>query len=108
MCRSTGFGYTSSNLSQGSYDLFYNEWVVGWPAAGETVTAEMVLFCLQNTTALPYFVQVIAASPADLDSSPDNNPSGIPAEDDEALVTLASFQQPVGSDSRCYVFFKCQ
>jgi uncharacterized repeat protein (TIGR01451 family) len=90
-----GLAYTSSNLSQGSYDLFYNEWVVGSLAAGETVTAEMVLFCLQNTTALPYFVQVITASPADLDSSPDNNPSGTPAEDDEALVTLDPFNNPL-------------
>ena len=90
-----GLAYTSSDESQGSYDLFFNEWVVGSLAAGETVTLDMVLFCLQNTSPLPYFVQVTAANPSDLDSSPDNNTSGVPSEDDEALVTLAPSPNPL-------------
>ncbi len=90
-----GLAHTSNSPSQGDYNLFFHEWEVGSLAAGETVTLDIVLFCLQNTTALPYFVQVVAATPADIDSSPDNNTSGTPVEDDEALVTLAPFTNPL-------------
>ena len=89
--------YTDADPSQGSYDLFFHEWVVGSLPAGETVTIDMVLFCLQNTTPLPYFVQVVEATPADIDSSPDNNTSGTPVEDDEALVTLAPSANPLAA-----------
>ena len=83
-----GLAHTSNNPSVGNYDLFFNEWNVGTLAAGQTETIEMVLFCLQNTTSLPYFVQVKTATPADVDSTPNNNTSGTPVEDDEALATL--------------------
>ena len=85
--------YTASSASLGTYDLFFKEWNIGSLAPGQTATLDLELFVLQNSTPLPYFVEVVAASPADLDSSPDNNTSGTPEEDDEALVTL----QPPGN-----------
>ncbi|HFA49705.1 MAG TPA: PKD domain-containing protein [Bacteroidetes bacterium] len=94
-----GLAHTSNTPSQGTYDLFFNEWNVGSLAAGQSVTLDMVLFCLQNTTPLPYFVQVSAATPADVDSSPGNNSSGTPSEDDEALITLAPSPNPLRSIS---------
>ena len=90
-----GLAHSSNNPSKGDYNLYYKEWEVGSLAAGETATLDMVLFCLQNTTPLPYFVQVIAATPSDIDSSPDNNTSGTPVEDDEALVILAPAANPL-------------
>ena len=90
-----GLAHTSNTPSQGSYNLYFHEWEVGSLAAGQTATLDMVLFCLQNTTPLPYFVQVVAATPSDIDSSPDNNTTGTPVEDDEALVTLAPANNPL-------------
>ncbi|MEZ4963315.1 MAG: PQQ-dependent sugar dehydrogenase [Saprospiraceae bacterium] len=84
-----GLAHTANTPASGtSYDLFTQEWTVGSLPAGQAKTFTIVLFCLQNTTPLPYFVQVKTATPADVDSTPNNNTSGTPAEDDEALVTL--------------------
>ena len=85
--------YTTSSASDGSYDLFFKEWNISSLAPGQTATLDIELFVLQNSTPLPYFVEVVAASPADLDSSPGNNTTGTPEEDDEALITL----QPPGN-----------
>ncbi len=86
--------YTSSSASTGSYNLFYKTWSVGVLQPGETATLSVVLFVLQNSTPLPYFVEVVSATSSDLDSSPGNG-TGTPNEDDEALVTL----QPPGSQA---------
>ncbi|MEK7253165.1 MAG: hypothetical protein AAB316_00340, partial [Bacteroidota bacterium] len=84
-----GLAHTANNPPSGTtYDIGAGEWNVGTLAAGATKTMTIVLFVLQNTTPLPYFVQVKTATPADVDSSPNNNSSGTPAEDDEDLVTL--------------------
>jgi uncharacterized repeat protein (TIGR01451 family) len=84
-----GLAHTSNSPPAGTtYDLVLGEWNVGTLAAGQSRNMTIVLFCLQNSTPLPYFVQVKAATPADVDSSPNNNASTTPAEDDEALWTL--------------------
>ncbi len=91
-----GLAHTANTPAAGtSYDLSTQEWTVGNLAAGQTKTMTIVLFCLQNTTPLPYFVQVKTASPADVDSTPNNNTSGTPVEDDEALWTLNPPPSPV-------------
>ncbi len=91
-----GLAHTMNTPAAGtSYDLFTQEWTVGSLAAGTSKIMTIKLFCLQNTTALPYFVQVKTASPADVDSTPGNNTSGTPVEDDEALWTLNPPPSPV-------------
>ncbi len=91
-----GLAHTANTPPAGtSYNLVTGEWTVGSLAAGTTKSMTIVLFCLQNTTALPYFTQVKTASPADLDSSPGNNTSGTPVEDDEALWTLNPPANPI-------------
>ncbi|MCF8243857.1 MAG: DUF11 domain-containing protein [Saprospiraceae bacterium] len=91
-----GLAHTLNTPAAGTtYDLSTQEWTVGNLAAGQTKTMTIVLFCLQNTTPLPYFVQVKTASPADIDSSPNNNTSGTPVEDDEALWTLNPPPSPI-------------
>lgn len=92
----TGLAHTANTPAAGtSYDLGIQEWNAGNLAAGQTKTMTIVLFCLQNTTPLPYFVQVKTASPTDIDSTPNNNTSGTPVEDDEALWTLNPLPSPV-------------
>ncbi len=90
-----GLAYSSHNAIDGDYNTYYEEWEVTSLAAGETASMEIVLFCLQNTTPLPYFVQVVSATPSDLDSTPGNNVTGTPEEDDEALVTLLPSPNPL-------------
>jgi uncharacterized repeat protein (TIGR01451 family) len=102
-----GLAHTMNTPPSGtSYDLVTGEWTVGNLAAGATKTMTLVLFCLQNTTALPYFVQVKTASPADVDSTPGNNTSGTPVEDDEALWTLNPPANPViGAPGEVFLLF---
>ena len=98
-----GLAYTSHAVAGGTYDLFYKKWNVGTLAPGATATLDITLFVLQNSTPLPYFVQVANANPADVDSSPGNNSSGTPAEDDEALVTLLPPANPAaGTNSEVF------
>lgn len=84
-----GLAYTIHHRDPGTtYNLVSNLWTVGALEPGVTKKMSMTLFVLQNTTPLPYFVQVQTAYPADVDSSPNNNATTTPQEDDEALVTL--------------------
>ncbi len=90
-----GLAHTSNTPPAGTtYDLGTGDWTVGSLPAGQSKIFNIVLFCLQNTTPLPYFVQVKTATPADVDSTPNNNASGSPVEDDEALWTLNPPQNP--------------
>lgn len=101
-----GLAYTSHTIAGGTYDLFYEEWDVGTLAPGATATLGLELFVLQNSTALPYFVQVATANPADIDSSSGNNTSGTPVEDDEALVILVPpGNAAAGTDSEVFTLF---
>jgi uncharacterized repeat protein (TIGR01451 family) len=101
-----GLAYSSHTAPAGTaYNLYYQRWDVGTLAAGATVSMTINLFVLQNTVALPYFVQVTAASPADADSSP-NNATTTPAEDDEALVTLLPPTNPIiGAPGEVFLLF---
>lgn len=102
-----GLAHTANTPAPGTtYDLFTQEWTVGNLAAGESKIFTLVLFCLQNTTALPYFVQVKTATPADVDSTPGNNTSGTPVEDDEAVWTLNPPTNPaIGAPGEVFDLF---
>ncbi len=83
----TGLAFSSSSTTRGSYDSWAGVWLVGNVAAGETVTLTINLFTLQTTTSM--FAQVVAASPTDVDSSPNNNAAGVNAqEDDESVLRV--------------------
>ncbi|MEN9612309.1 MAG: Large cysteine-rich periplasmic protein omcB precursor [Bacteroidota bacterium] len=79
-----------------SYNTFTHIWNVGTLNSGQTVTMTMPLFCLDNTGPVTAFAQVKTASPTDIDSSPGNNTTNVPSEDDEAaiIMTQASGNQP--------------
>jgi Domain of unknown function DUF11/Secretion system C-terminal sorting domain len=79
-----------------AYDTYRHVWNVGTLNAGQSVTMTMPLFCLDNTGPVTAFAQVKTASPTDIDSTPDNNTTNVPSEDDEAAVvmTQGSGSQP--------------
>jgi hypothetical protein len=62
-------------------------WNVGNVAAGQTLVLTYTGFT-KVATQIPVFAQVKMASPADADSTPGNNTTGNPTEDDEAKVVI--------------------
>ena len=48
----------------------------------------MPLFCLDNTGSVTAFAQVKTANPTDADSTPNNNTTNVPVEDDETAVVM--------------------
>ena len=81
----SGLAYQSNATAKGSYDSWGSIWTVGTMAANETATLTVNLFTLQ-TTIPTFMVQVQTASPTDVDSTPGNNTSTTPTEDDEATI----------------------
>ncbi|MBL7816010.1 MAG: DUF11 domain-containing protein [Saprospiraceae bacterium] len=82
----SGHAYNSNTTTKGSYDSWLGVWNVGSVAAGDSATLTLVLFTLQSTTV--QFAQVKTCTTPDSDSSPDNNTSNIPSEDDEAALSI--------------------
>jgi uncharacterized repeat protein (TIGR01451 family) len=82
------FAFVSSNEDAGTYSSWIGEWAINSLGAGQTATLNIELFALQDATPATIFGQVIAASPADTDSTPNNNNTTVPNEDDEAAVIL--------------------
>ncbi|MEZ4934399.1 MAG: DUF4331 family protein [Saprospiraceae bacterium] len=85
----TGMVFTSQSTDKGSYNLFFQSWEIPMLAAGETATLNLKLFTLVSNVDISNFVQVTAASQDDIDSTPDNNATTAPNEDDEAAVTIS-------------------
>lgn len=84
----SGLAFTSSTVSQGTYSVWTSLWNVGALASGESATLDLSLFVLNNNEDITLFAQVQAANETDTDSTPDNNTTQIPTEDDEASVTV--------------------
>jgi large repetitive protein len=86
------FVYSGETKSAGTtYDLYTYTWNIGTLAPGQTVTLTLSLFNLDNSGPIKAFAQVKTASPVDIDSSPGNNTTTTPTEDDEATVTITPF-----------------
>ncbi|MEZ4886641.1 MAG: PQQ-dependent sugar dehydrogenase [Chitinophagales bacterium] len=82
--------YTSSTVSQGNYVVWTKIWNVGTLPSGESATLDLNLFVLNTTANLTLLAQVKAANETDVDSTPDNNTTQTPIEDDEAAATITS------------------
>ncbi len=80
--------FTSASTSQGEYNLFFEEWNVGTLQSGQTATLTLTLFNLVQNTNVTQFAQVLQVDEKDPDSSPANNTTRMPAEDDEAAVVV--------------------
>ena len=88
----TGQAYSSHTTTKGSYDSWLGNWNVGTIAGGDSAVLTLTLFTLQPTTT--QFAQVQTCTTPDVDSSPGNNTSNVPSEDDEALLSIP-FANPV-------------
>lgn len=94
------FAYASSTAPAGtSFNNWTGKWTVGNLAAGQSVSMTYKGFT-KVSTAISIFSQVSAQSPTDIDSAPNNNTTGIPAEDDEARVVLNGSSAFVAGDDR--------
>ena len=83
-----GVAFVSAVASQGSYSDWFGLWTVGTLAPGQSETLVLEWFMQQDANPITNFAQVAAANETDVDSTPDNNNSGTPVEDDEAAVTV--------------------
>jgi len=80
--------YAFHATSAGEFVDWVGDWQIPVLAAGETATLDLGLFTLQDSQPHTIFAQVVSASPVDVDSNPANNDGLVPAEDDEAAVTI--------------------
>ena len=87
-----GMAFTSKVASKGTYNLWFQTWTIPELAAGETATLDLILFTLINDATIVKFAQVKSMDQMDVDSTPDNNSTTIPQEDDETAVSIA----PIG------------
>lgn len=84
-----GWAFTSDNAIDGDYNLADRTWSIPLLASGATARMQLTLFILQANNPSTIFTQVTAATGLDADSSPNNNSTQVPVEDDEAAVTLS-------------------
>jgi large repetitive protein len=84
----TGQAFNSSTATKGAYESWIGSWTIGTLAAGDSAILTLNLFTLQATTSI--FAQVQTNTTTDVDSSPGNNTTSVPSEDDEALVAIPS------------------
>ncbi len=80
--------YANHTLSAGEYIDWEGDWQIAELKAGEAATLSIGLFTLQDSVPYTLFAQVTTASPIDSDSSPANNDSLSPIEDDESVITF--------------------
>ncbi len=80
-----GFVYSSDEVSQGDYSLFFETWTVGSLDAGASATLELELFSLIEDVDVMVTTEVLTSDQDDPDSTPGNGPNG---EDDDAFVIL--------------------
>ncbi len=83
-----GMAYTASSTSDGSYSVYFQTWTIDALGAGETAVLNLDLFTLVQDQPITNFAQIFIANELDPDSTPGNNTTGVPAEDDEAAVTI--------------------
>ncbi len=95
---SSKIAYVSSTAAAGT---IFNNWTGLWDVIqlqpGESKILTYNGFT-RVATGIAVFGQVSAQSPADLDSSPANNTTGTPAEDDEARINLNGTPLLAGDD----------
>lgn len=84
----SGAVYSSDNASTGSYNPWSGEWIIDQLPAGASHQLNLNLFTLTADSPLICFAQVDRANEQDIDSTPGNNQTNQPNEDDEALLLI--------------------
>ncbi len=83
-----GTAFSNATASAGNYNSWDGSWKIGNLASGNSHQLELILFTLSDAAPLVCFAQVKSGSPNDIDSTPGNNQSNTPNEDDEALLLI--------------------
>ncbi len=98
-----GMVHSGNSADKGKYKLFFERWEIPMLRAGETATLTLRTFTLVGNVDITNFVQVTSVTQDDIDSTPDNNATMVPNEDDEAavlvMVTFKSNDPDDGSKS---------
>lgn len=85
---SSSLSFTNAETSQGDYSVWTGLWELGELASGESASLDLKLFVLNVSGEVSLFAQVQTANEEDVDSTPNNNLTQTPMEDDEAIVTI--------------------
>lgn len=84
---SSSYNYISQT-GDGVYNPMTGIWAIGNLGAGQTKSISLTVQVV-NFGAFANFAQIYTTDQVDVDSTPNNNTSGIPAEDDESAVLPA-------------------
>ncbi len=87
--RPEGMVHTSAEVTNGLYRLVIGKWDIESLPAGQSDTLFLTLFSLVRDVDITNFVQVESVDQEDIDSTPNNNDTMTPAEDDESVVTIS-------------------
>ena len=97
--------FTDKSASVGDWNNFFQYWFLPFIESGATETLQLTLFTLSEETPITYFAQVISVEQDDPDSTPNNNDTGVPVEDDEASLTITPASSNVNEiENRGQVF----
>jgi Domain of unknown function DUF11/Secretion system C-terminal sorting domain/CARDB len=91
--------FTDVKTASGKFTWYFKTWDVGTLAGGATATLDLTLFTLA-TAPQKVFAQVTNETQKDFDSTPNNNSTDNPVEDDEAAVTITSLAARSGEAAR--------
>lgn len=80
--------FISQNATNGNYDYWGDTWTIPTLAANQTATLQLALYSVNTSGSTLVFAQVQSADQPDSDSTPNNNASNTPFEDDETSITL--------------------
>ncbi len=94
--------FTSKAASIGDWNNFFQFWFIPYLESGASHTLKLNLFTLSRETPISFFVQVQSVDQGDPDSVPNNNTTGVPAEDDEAVFTFGPSNSSNAPNSSTY------
>lgn len=80
--------FISQNTTTGTYNYWGDTWSIPTLAANQTATLQLALYSVNTSGSTLVFAQVQSADQPDSDSTPNNNVSSTPFEDDETSLTL--------------------
>lgn len=82
-------GYSGHTTTSGEYSQGTNTWIIPYLAYNETAQLVVNLYNINTAGTQTLFTQVVGANQLDADSTPNNNSSTTPLEDDEAVTTIS-------------------
>ncbi|MEL6925854.1 MAG: DUF11 domain-containing protein, partial [Bacteroidota bacterium] len=84
--------FAGVDASAGNYEPISGEWTIASLTANSSATLTLTLTPTDDSGPLTLFAQVTEADQGDNDSTPNNNTSITPAEDDETSITITPIE----------------